>query len=405
MLFSILMCTYNSAETLSNAIESLRSQTYKDWQLIAIDNGSTDNTVQLLKSYSKNDARILCRYNDNNIGWCKGISEGLKMASGEYMMFLGADDIVFYDTFHDIADEINKHNKPDIIWTGNGYANYINGQYNLISHRLPSYKNYNAAGLEQRLKQMVYIMNNVYYNSVMHYVNIDFLKRNGIDFYEPYYGDCQGMTEAMCRADNMVVLDKEEYLLVLNTSQTSQAVIYNYNLVAQWQSIRNTFAAIINKEEYKQDFKYIAKRISNNMVAMLKAIVSGSRLRDLYMNSIEVGYVDRFLKVEEWLSNRDFIEMLDYSRRIEYVSEILYTTAASMKTNILGDKVLKDELHRDSKWLFDLLMCLFDFKKEIEMKKVIDQYDYDKIECIVNCDDNVNRIGMEYIKTDYSLIK
>lgn len=44
---------------------------------------------------------------------------------------------------------------------------------------------------------------NVYYNSVMHYVKIDFLKENGIDFYYPFYGDCQGMTEAIVRAEKL----------------------------------------------------------------------------------------------------------------------------------------------------------------------------------------------------------
>ena len=100
--FSILMCTYNSAETLIYAIESVRNQEYQQWELIILDNGSHDSTVQILKNYEEKDRRISCIFREDNVGWCKGISICLKQTRGQYMMFLGADDYLASD--HTLTD-------------------------------------------------------------------------------------------------------------------------------------------------------------------------------------------------------------------------------------------------------------------------------------------------------------
>lgn len=94
MLFSIIMCTYNSAKSLKYAVDSVRNQVFDEWELIILDNGSEDETVSLLKVYEKTDNRIKCKYFEKNIGWCAGISLCLDCAQGEYMMFLGADDCI-----------------------------------------------------------------------------------------------------------------------------------------------------------------------------------------------------------------------------------------------------------------------------------------------------------------------
>lgn len=53
MLFSIIMCTYNSAKSLKYAVDSVRNQVFDEWELIILDNGSEDETVSLLKVYEK----------------------------------------------------------------------------------------------------------------------------------------------------------------------------------------------------------------------------------------------------------------------------------------------------------------------------------------------------------------
>ena len=59
MLFSIIMCTYNSAKSLKYAVDSVRNQVFDEWELIILDNGSEDETVSLLKVYEKTDNSFL----------------------------------------------------------------------------------------------------------------------------------------------------------------------------------------------------------------------------------------------------------------------------------------------------------------------------------------------------------
>lgn len=88
---SIIVPTYNSAKTIERCIMSIINQTFNDWELIIIDNGSTDSTSNIVYSLSRNDARIILLTE-----WEKGVSnarnKGVNTAKGEYICFVDSDD-------------------------------------------------------------------------------------------------------------------------------------------------------------------------------------------------------------------------------------------------------------------------------------------------------------------------
>lgn len=88
MLFSIIMCTYNSAKSLKYAVDSVRNQVFDEWELIILDNGSEDETVSLLKVYEKTDNRIKCKYFEKILMVCR-YQFVFRLCTREYMMFLG----------------------------------------------------------------------------------------------------------------------------------------------------------------------------------------------------------------------------------------------------------------------------------------------------------------------------
>lgn len=89
-MVSIIMPTYNRSKTLAQSIESVLKQTYKDWQLIVVDDGSTDNTEDLMAAY-KDDKRIIY-YKQANAGPIKARNNGARLAEGEWLAFLDSDD-------------------------------------------------------------------------------------------------------------------------------------------------------------------------------------------------------------------------------------------------------------------------------------------------------------------------
>lgn len=106
MKYSIIVPTYNREKLLKKCIESVLNQTYQNFELIVVDDGSTDNTKKLVKSY--NDDRLKYYENDNH-GIAYSRNFGIEKATGDYLFFLDSDDYVDYD-FLDVVDKNIKKN-------------------------------------------------------------------------------------------------------------------------------------------------------------------------------------------------------------------------------------------------------------------------------------------------------
>ena len=89
---SVLIPAYNYAKYLPEAIESVLSQTFTDFELIIVDNCSTDNTKEVVNNYAKNDSRVAFIRNKENIGMYRNYNQALLHATGDYIKFLNADD-------------------------------------------------------------------------------------------------------------------------------------------------------------------------------------------------------------------------------------------------------------------------------------------------------------------------
>ncbi|MBQ3231022.1 MAG: glycosyltransferase family 2 protein [Clostridia bacterium] len=90
-LVSIIMPNYNSAKYVEATINSILAQTYKNWELIFVDDCSTDNSMELVKAF--NDERIKVFQNEKNSGAAISRNYALRMASGKWMAFLDSDDL------------------------------------------------------------------------------------------------------------------------------------------------------------------------------------------------------------------------------------------------------------------------------------------------------------------------
>jgi glycosyltransferase involved in cell wall biosynthesis len=89
---SVIVPTYNRSELLPRAINSILNQTFKDFELIIVDDGSTDNTKKIIEKYSENDSRIKYIYQENSGGPPRPKNTGIKIAKGNYIAFLDSDD-------------------------------------------------------------------------------------------------------------------------------------------------------------------------------------------------------------------------------------------------------------------------------------------------------------------------
>lgn len=90
---SVIMPVYNGEKYLKEAIDSVLSQTFKDFELIIINDCSTDTTIDVINSY--NDERIILINNEENLGIAKNLNKGIEISKGKYIARMDADDICY----------------------------------------------------------------------------------------------------------------------------------------------------------------------------------------------------------------------------------------------------------------------------------------------------------------------
>ena len=123
--YSIIMPIYNTGKKLTKSIESVINQTYSNWELIAINDGSTDNSQTILEKYAKQDSRIKIFWQENK-GPGIARNNGIKKCTGEYIAFIDSDD--YYDlNFLKMVNDKNKKAKQDIIYIDD-IKEYSNGK-------------------------------------------------------------------------------------------------------------------------------------------------------------------------------------------------------------------------------------------------------------------------------------
>lgn len=104
MKISVVIPVYNTEKQVGRCIDSIRAQIYPDWELILVDDGSTDGSLTVLMEYEKKDSRITVIH-QNNAGPGLARNTGIEHASGEYLVFVDSDDVIKPDYFEKLSKQ------------------------------------------------------------------------------------------------------------------------------------------------------------------------------------------------------------------------------------------------------------------------------------------------------------
>lgn len=233
--FSVIIPVYNCAKYLPRCIESITKQSYKNIEIILINDGSTDNSVNICQNYIKKDNRIIL-INKSNEGVSKARNDALKLMSGKYAIFLDSDDYLDDGYFEEINKIITQHNEIELITFG-FYSDVNDRNGTDISSDIINYReNYYSSHDEIKNdlinlwdKSILYnVWNKVYLKSIIDRYNIKF-----IDFY---FGED--------------VEFNKKYLNVVKNLYNSEKCFYHY--------IREREGAVT--KEFKSDIFDIRKK-------------------------------------------------------------------------------------------------------------------------------------------------
>jgi len=107
MKFSVVIPAYNRAKELPKCIDSVLSQTYKDFEIVIVDNGSTDNSKDIVQSYINQDSRVKYFWQENSGSPAGSRNTGIKNALGEWVAFLDSDDYWYETKLEEVRHKID----------------------------------------------------------------------------------------------------------------------------------------------------------------------------------------------------------------------------------------------------------------------------------------------------------
>ena len=135
-LVSVIIPAYNIERYISRCLDSIMAQTYNNLEIIVIDDGSKDQTAEILDDYQKRDSRIIVVHKENG-GVSSARNNGLDIATGDYISFVDGDDLI-ESNMYEILVKILEKEKTDIarLWLSNRYFRWVDYYYNTGTYKI-----------------------------------------------------------------------------------------------------------------------------------------------------------------------------------------------------------------------------------------------------------------------------
>lgn len=189
-LVSIVMVNYNKEQFLREAVESVIAQTYRNWELIIVDDGSTDNSAEILKGYK--DERIRLYFLEENRHICYATNYGLERVRGEYVARLDSDDVWRADKLEKQIEFFRNTPEAEICFTK---LDIIDGNGEIVNEKEAAlYRMYNERQKNRAewVRFFFYVGNSLIQSTLMlktsllrevGYFNFSYMQAHDFDFF------------------------------------------------------------------------------------------------------------------------------------------------------------------------------------------------------------------------------
>ena len=252
---TVVIPVYNTEKYLDKCLSSVVNQTFLDIKVIIVNDGSTDNSLEICKKYALKDSRITL-INKANEGVSVARNIGIELAEGEWIYFLDSDDFLDLDTFEYLMKEVFSSN-ADIIQFG--LRSYSNST--LIREKKPSSKKE-----YQNLKKFIHENELKPVSAWLHFFNLKVIKQNNILFNTnlKHGEDILFVYSMYCHAQKILVLDKVFYNQVLSLNSASRKPIKIKVLFDSLLFLSELTKYVKENKlegEFNQELKNLSKRI------------------------------------------------------------------------------------------------------------------------------------------------
>lgn len=248
-LISVIVPVYNVENYLEKCLLSIVNQTYKNLEIICIDDGSPDNSIDILNKFAKKDNRVkVIRQKNKGLGATRNV--GIRLAKGNYISFIDSDDWIENDMYEN-AMKIIKEKKVDII----DYSTFLN--HSDVSYHL---RDLSKISLKSKIKGNEYlkilIENNLLSVSACNKIfNLDLIKKNKIFFPEKRLSEDFLFTlKCFFKSENIERVTKPTYHYLIKREGSITNTI-NQNDISDVMLTIEEFNKFLKKEKIVVDIR------------------------------------------------------------------------------------------------------------------------------------------------------
>lgn len=322
-MVSLIIPIYNSSETLNRCLSSVKRQSYCDYEVIMVDDGSTDDSFELCRSFGNEDSRFIV-INQENGGASSARNTGIENAHGDYICFVDSDDEIRPNYIKDLIDDIGEY---DIVI--HGMMHYhgasvrdmrmkVNGQYDLTTDYQSFFHDINidefGGPVCKLFKKSIIDNNNLRFNT-------DIRLAEDLDFFMRYLCCCKSVKTA----------DRNNYSYIAASGSASVRV-YSYEtemsgllaLNKSWSALLDKFYCETLKERYERSISCYVCRIIPSIFEKKTSvgmhIAQFKKIEDKFIAAYEKWYRPEttFMSLQKYLLCRRWFVLLDMILRFRF---------------------------------------------------------------------------------------
>ncbi len=289
MKVSIVVPVYNVEAYLPKCLDSLINQTFNDYEIILINDGSTDNSLKIIDEYSQKYPDKIVKINKVNEGQAIARNVGIKQARGEYIMFVDSDDYIDKNTLKTCYDKA-KENKADIVCF----------DYQLIDKDIPQHTENFRKMAKNNIKN--YILNQT--GPCFKLMKTQIIKDNHLYFPAlRAYEDIAVVPAYALFTNNIINLDDKFYYYIFRSGSTMNQLVYSEKLEHIFPAMDNLFEIFCKQDKintYHDELEFL----------FIQHLLHGAGLRFIsfpnYQNNL-----NRIIKIMQdkfpkWKNNKYF---------------------------------------------------------------------------------------------------
>ncbi len=279
---SIIMPLYNAARFLEESLESIRKQSFQDFELICINDASTDNTIQILQTFQIKDSRIKILSNDERRGAAFSRNRGMREAKGTYLSFLDGDDI-FEEEMLKTAYPIMENLHLDVVSYEYVHVDSKDiGQKQFVT-RSPEYRErycHHPFSIKEYLPEEILRFTSSPCNKLY---RRQFIEENCLEFQTlSCANDVYFVNMALMLSERMMILDDSRVMVYARDHSEPMRISSKRDPMCTFLAMEKIQKELIVRNQFAQLYEHFYYRVYWNLKSALEKTKSGEEKEAFY---------------------------------------------------------------------------------------------------------------------------